>query len=117
MGVSKRNWDPRKISALKKKQLKTEMKMWAPWRASDLNDSDMLVSKNAEWVIAELQKPQIKPFFLAYGTQKPHLDWKVPRKSQEMHPKESVILPKVIHNELCDILPLGRRLSEEVLDV
>ena len=91
--------------------------MWAPWGESDLNDSDMLDYKNAEWVIAELQKPQIKPFFLAYGTQKPHLDWKVPRKYYDMHPTESVILPKVILNDLSDIPTFGRRLAEEVLDV
>jgi len=108
---SKKNKRPQK------KQLKTEINMWAPWGASDLNDSDMLDYKNAEWVIAELQRPQIKPFFLAYGTQKPHLDWKVPRKYYDMHPKDSVILPKVIHNDLSDIPPFGRRLAEEVLDV
>ncbi len=59
----------KKNKRTQKKQLKTEMKMWAPWGASDLNDSDMLDSKNAEWIIAALKKPQIKPFFLAYGMQ------------------------------------------------
>ncbi|MDA0789920.1 MAG: hypothetical protein O2780_10735, partial [Proteobacteria bacterium] len=53
----------------------------------------------------------------AYGTFKPHLDWRVPQKYFDMHPIESVVLPKVVDNDLDDLPPFGRRLAREVLDV
>ena len=43
--------------------------------------------------------------------------WEVPRQYFEMHPRESVVLPKVIDNDLDDIPPFGRRLAAEVLDI
>ncbi|MFL2528780.1 MAG: sulfatase [Candidatus Azotimanducaceae bacterium] len=100
-----------------KPQSKTETEMWAPWGPVDLDDDDMLDAKNADWIIAELKNPQDKPFFLAYGTQKPHLNWKVPRKYYDMHPEESIVLPEVIDDDLFDIPPFGRRLAAEVLDI
>ena len=72
---------------------------------------------NADHIIAELGREHDKPFFLAYGTSKPHLYWQVPRKYFEMHPIESVVLPKVIDNDLDDIPPFGLRLAREVLEI
>ena len=97
------------------KNVKDEM--WAPWGPLDSDDGDMADTRNADRIIAELESQQDKPFFFAYGTFKPHLDWKVPRKYYEMHPEQSVVLPKVIDNDLDDIPPFGRRLAAEVLDI
>ena len=90
---------------------------WAPWGPFDVDDSEMGDAINADRIIVEIEREHDKPFFLAYGTFKPHLDWRVPRKDFEMHPRESVVLPKVIDNDLDDIPPFGLRLAREVLDV
>jgi len=100
----------------KRKRLSKE-EMWAPWGPVDIDDGDMLDAKNADWVIAELQNPQHRPFFLAYGTQKPHLNWNVPRKYYDMHPEVSIVLPKVIDDDLSDIPAFGKKLATEVLDI
>ena len=90
---------------------------WAPWGPIDVDDGGMGDSINADNIIAEIERQHDKPFFLAYGTYKPHLDWRVPRKYFEMHKRELVVLPKVIDNDLEDIPPFGRRLAREVLDI
>ena len=90
---------------------------WAPWAPLDVDDSDMGDAMTADLIIAEIESQHDKPFFLAYGSFKPHLDWRVPRKYFEMHPRESVVLPEVIDNDLDDIPPFGRRLAAEVLDI
>ncbi len=90
---------------------------WAPWGPFDVDDSEMGDAMTADLIIAEIESQHDKPFFLAYGTFKPHLDWRVPRKYFEMHPRELVVLPEVIDNDLDDIPPFGRRLAREVLDV
>ena len=91
--------------------------MWAPWGPLDADDSEMMDAQSADRIIAELKGRHDKPFFLAYGTYQPHLPWQVPRQYFEMHPGESVVLPKVIDNDLDDIPPFGRKLAAEVLDI
>ncbi|MCY3818694.1 MAG: sulfatase [Gammaproteobacteria bacterium] len=109
--------DSEKETSPQKKSKFTKDGMWAPWGPVDTDDSEMIDAQNADHIIAELEGPQDKPFFLAYGTHQPHLSWEVPRKYFEMHPRESVVLPKVIDNDLDDIPPFGRRLAAEVLDI
>lgn len=101
----------------KKTKFSTKEGKWAPWGPLDADDSGMIDAQNADRIIAELKGQHDKPFFLAYGTQQPHLSWEVPRKYFEMHPRESVVLPKVIDNDLDDIPPFGRKLAAEVLDI
>ena len=101
----------------RKKSKFTKEGMWAPWGPLDADDSEMIDAKNADRIIAEIESEHALPFFLAYGTQQPHLSWNVPRKYFEMHPRESVVLPRVIDNDLDDIPPFGRRLAAEVLDI
>ena len=91
--------------------------MWNPWGPSTLDDRAMNDARIADRIIAELASQHDRPFFLAYGTYKPHLPWRVPRKYFEMHPRESVVLPTVAENDLDDVPPFGRRLAAEVLDV
>ncbi|MDG2072472.1 MAG: sulfatase [Pseudomonadales bacterium] len=90
---------------------------WAPWGPWDVDDSEVGDTMTADNIIAEIESQHDKPFFLAYGTVKPHLAWRVPRKYFDMHPMDKVVLPKVIDNDLDDLPPFGRRLAEEVLDV
>ena len=109
--------DAEKESPPQKKSKFTIEGMWAPWGPLDADDSEMIDAQNADRIIAELEGVHDKPFFLAYGTHQPHLSWEVPRKYFEMHPRDSVVLPKVIDNDLDDIPPFGRRLAAEVLDI
>ncbi len=109
--------DSKKETPPQKKSKFTKEGKWTPWGPLDADDSEMIDAQNADHIIAELEGPHDKPFFLAYGTHKPHLSWEVPRKYFEMHPRDSVVLPKVIDNDLDDIPPFGRRLAAEVLDI
>ena len=95
----------------------TQTGMWNPWGPSTLDDRAMNDARIADRIIAELVTQHDRPFFLAYGTYKPHLPWRVPRQYFEMHPRESVVLPMVLENDLDDVPPFGRRLAAEVLDI
>ena len=95
----------------------TQTGMWGPWGPSTLDDRAMNDARIADRIIAELAGRHDRPFFLAYGTYKPHLPWRVPRQYFEMHPRESVVLPTVVANDLDDVPPFGRRLAAEVLDI
>ncbi len=109
--------DAEKETPPQKKTKFTKEGMWAPWGPLDADDSEMIDAQNADRIIAQLNGEHDKPFFLAYGTHQPHLSWEVPRKYFEMHPRDSVVLPKVIDNDLDDIPRFGRRLAAEVLDI
>ena len=124
---SKEAWDeyfelpeskaPNNKEEKKKKSMPVETGMWAPWGPSTSDDSAMDDAMIADQIIAELESQHDKPFFLAYGTDKPHLRWEVPRKYFEMHPRESVVLPKVIKNDHDDIPPFGRRLALKAVNI
>ena len=89
---------------------------WAPWGPLDCDDEDMFDGKTANWIISELQKPQEKPFFLAYGLTKPHLTWQVPQKYFDLHPLAGIELPPVKESDLDDLPAFGRKLAREVYD-
>ena len=101
----------------KKPKKNAQTGKWAPWGPSSSDDSEMFDAKVADHIVAELEVEHDKPFFLAYGTSMPHLPWMVPRRYFDMHPRESVVLPKVVEGDLDDVPPFGRRLAAEVLDV
>ena len=82
---------------------------WVPWGPLACRDGEMLDGKNAEWIISELGKPREKPFFLAYGLTKPHLNWSVPRKYFDLHPLEGIELPPVREGDLDDIPFFGKK--------
>jgi arylsulfatase A-like enzyme len=79
------------------------------WGPSDVDDEDMPDSKVVAWTIRQLEREHDRPFFLACGISKPHLNWEVPRKYFDMHPIEKVKLPKVLKDDLSDIPVAGRR--------
>lgn len=90
--------------------------MDALWGPLDCRDEDMFDGKVASWVVAELEKPHEKPFFLACGFTKPHLPWYVPRKYFNLHPLESITLPATLEGDLTDVPAFGKRLAREVYD-
>ncbi|MEO1824115.1 MAG: sulfatase [Roseibacillus sp.] len=89
---------------------------WVRWGPLDCGDDEMFDARNAEWIISEMEKPQEKPFFLAYGLTKPHLDWEVPQKYFDLHPVEGIELPPVKKGDLSDLPVFGAKLAREVYD-
>ncbi len=89
---------------------------WVPWGPLACSDDEMFDGKNAGWIIAELAKPQEKPFFLAYGLTKPHLTWEVPQKYFDLHPIDRIELPVVKKGDLDDVPPFDQKLAREVFD-
>lgn len=89
---------------------------WVPWGPLACSDDEMFDGKNANWIIAELAKPQEEPFFLAYGLTKPHLTWEVPQKYFDMHPIDGIELPRVMKGDLDDVPAFGKKLAREVYD-
>ncbi len=73
--------EPRRI----KRDSSLPKSAWVPWGPLACSDDEMFDGKNANWIIAELEKPQKNPFFLAYGLTKPHLTWEVPQKYFDLH--------------------------------
>jgi arylsulfatase A-like enzyme len=66
---------------------------------------------NVRRCIDFLNKNHTQPFFLAYGTFRPHLPWFVPKKYVDLYPLDSIVLPEVPKHDLDDIPPKGRELS------
>jgi arylsulfatase A-like enzyme len=89
---------------------------WAPWGPLDCSDGETFDGKTADWIVSELEKPQEKPFFLAYGLTKPHLPWKVPQKYFDQYPLAVVELPPVREGDLNDLPAFGKKLAREVYD-
>lgn len=87
---------------------------WAPWGPLDVSDEEMFDVKVVNWAISELEKSHTKSFFLACGFTKPHMPWYVPRKYYDMHPLESIILPKTLDDDRDDLPAFGKRLAREV---
>ena len=109
-----------KASGLKKHHAKRDRNLpksaWAPWGPLTCSDGEMLDGRNANWIISELEKPQEKPFFLAYGLTKPHLNWSVPQKYFDLHPIEGIKLPDVRKGDIDDLPPFGQKLARQVYD-
>lgn len=65
--------------------------------------------KVVDWAVAELQRPQDKPLFLAVGLFRPHIPWEVPQKWFDLHPLAEVRLPEYRADDLADAHDHGRR--------
>ena len=82
---------------------------WGSLKAADREMGDYKV---VDWASAELQKKQDRPFLLACGIFKPHLPWYIPEKYFDLHPLETIALPKVKDDDLDDVPPIGRRFAK-----
>lgn len=69
-------------------------------------ESALVDYRSVSWAIDQLQH-QNGPFFLACGLHRPHTPWDIPKKYFDMHPMETITLPKVIPNDLDDIPAAG----------
>ncbi|MDE0577639.1 MAG: sulfatase [Opitutales bacterium] len=120
-GYDKDSWDFHfKPSGSKKHHTKHDTSLpksaWVPWGSLDCGDEDMFDGKVARLIISELERPQPKPFFLAYGLTKPHLPWEVPQKYFDLHPISGIELPPVTEGDLDDVPGFGKKLAREVYD-
>jgi arylsulfatase A-like enzyme len=81
---------------------------WSPIPISDEETGDY---GSVRWVSDQLDREHEKPFFLACGIYRPHLPWYVPQKYFDMFPLESVLLPKVLENDLDDLSDRAREIA------
>ncbi|MCC4211278.1 sulfatase [Leeuwenhoekiella parthenopeia] len=72
---------------------------WAPTTGKTEETPDYL---NAQWAAEQLQEGFDKPFFMAVGIFRPHLEWKVPKEFYDKFPVENMILPEVLESDLDD---------------
>ncbi len=82
---------------------------WGPVSGTEQEMDDY---KAATWAIERLGTACDKPFFLACGFKKPHLNWCVPEEYFDMFPPESVTLPVVNEHDLDDVPPKGMEWAE-----
>lgn len=82
------------------------------WGPLDVKDADMKDGDLTDWAIGQLRQKQEKPFFLAVGYYRPHLEWTAPRNYFDMHPLDKVQLPKVLKDDLADVPPAGIKMAK-----
>ena len=72
-------------------------------------ESKLVDAQSVDWCVDQLKEraEQTNSFFLVCGIHRPHTPWDVPKKYFDMHPLESVQLPKVLENDLADVPPIG----------
>jgi arylsulfatase A-like enzyme len=73
----------------------------------DIPDSLMPDGKTAKWAAEFLKIKHDKPFFLAIGMYRPHIEWYVPQKYFDMYPISDIHLPEYLENDLEDIPSTG----------
>ncbi len=83
------------------------------WGPIHLAEAEMNDTLNADNAIKQLQKKHDQPFFIACGLFNPHMPWYVPKKYFDMFPLDEVTTPKLLENDLDDVPPLGRALTEQ----
>lgn len=77
---------------------------WGPTKGND--EKKMKDYITAKWAAEQLMTRDFdgKPFFMAIGFSKPHLQWYVPQKYFDMYPLDKIILPETKSDDLEDIL-------------
>jgi arylsulfatase A-like enzyme len=85
-------------------------------RLVDWSPIEQTTEETADWQTADgaakfLSQDHDKPFFLACGIYRPHLQWYAPQKYFDMHPLEQIQLPAYLEGDLEDIPPRGRAMA------
>lgn len=76
---------------------------WGPTEGND--ETKMKDYVTVEWASEQLSNRSFeKPFFMAVGISKPHLQWWVPQKYFDMYPLDEIVLPETKADDLEDIL-------------
>ena len=82
------------------------------WGPTHLKEAEMGDTTYADAAIRQLQREHDRPFFLACGLFHPHMPWYVPRKYFDMFPLDEVTTPKILEDDLADVPPYGRKITE-----
>jgi arylsulfatase A-like enzyme len=82
------------------------------WGPIHLTEEQMNDTRGANKAIEILEKQHDKPFFLAYGSFNPHMPWYVPKKYFDMYPLDQIVLPELKKDDLDDLPPLARAVSD-----
>ena len=82
------------------------------WGSIHITEEQMNDTRGADKAISVLEKQHDKPFFLAYGTFNPHMPWYVPQKYFDMYPLDQIVLPELKEDDLDDLPPLARAVSD-----
>ena len=82
---------------------KGEMPDNMDWFATSQKTEDTPDYLNAKWAAELLQKDFDKPFFLACGIFRPHLEWNVPKEFYDKFPLDKIVLPTVLETDLDDV--------------
>ena len=117
--VDKPSWDENFPSDTKHKPLAStpegirsfEKEGSFKWKFGPLNMKDKETDDGmvASWAVDQLNKKHDKPFFLAVGMYHPHLPWFAPKKYFDMHPLDSIQLPKVKDDDRNDISDFAQK--------
>lgn len=75
----------------------------------DIPDAEMPDGKVAAFAANFLSKSHEKPFFLAVGMFRPHIEWYAPRKYFDMYSLDSLDLPPYLKDDLEDVPEQGRK--------
>ncbi|WP_436716956.1 sulfatase [Roseiconus lacunae] len=84
------------------------------WGPIHLAEGQMNDTLGADRAVAVLQRQHDEPFFLAYGSFNPHMPWYVPKKYFDMYPLDQIVLPELREDDLDDLPPLARAVSDGV---
>ena len=84
------------------------------WGPIHIPEEQMNDTGGASKAIAILEQQHDKPFFLAYGTFNPHMPWYVPQKYFDMYPLDEIVLPELKSDDLDDLPPLARAVSDGI---
>jgi len=76
---------------------------WGPWPMNEAEAPDV---RTVNFGIDFLRRDHRDPFFLAIGIFRPHMPFFAPPKYFSWYPKDQVVMPKVLDNDLDDI-PAG----------
>jgi len=74
-------------------------------------DEEMPDYGTVSYCIEKMNEKGGKPFFIAAGLIKPHMDFSVPKKWFDMFPLETIQLPPHREDDLNDIPPAGKKMA------
>ncbi|GEC72587.1 Arylsulfatase A [Flavobacterium flevense] len=82
---------------------KGEMDNNMDWYATTQKTEDTPDYLNAKWAAEKLAGDFDKPFFMACGIFRPHLEWNVPKEFYDKFPLDKIVLPSVLETDLEDV--------------
>ena len=82
---------------------KGEMEDNMDWFATNQKTEETPDYLNAKWAAEKLTGDFDKPFFMACGIFRPHLEWNVPKEFYDKFPLDKIVLPTVLETDLDDV--------------